>query len=337
MKSMTCRLTPRLFITLLFMLFTLPLRANAAEVNLRVYSSLPDDGYSAHAIWFNRFKQNLEQRLPGKIALNYFPNGMLGKEADAVQQVRIGAIDMMISGTSIWATLVPEIGVLDLGYLFNDNQQLGRTLDGQAGQLLSAMLAKQSNIKVLGYGFSLGARNIYSKKPLQSPQDLNRMKVRVLPAPNFIATLKSMGATAIPMPGGEVYSALQMGVIDGVEHDAATVYTSKYYEIAKNATLTRHIYNPIVATISQAAFQRIPQNLRDEVLAAANEATLYERKIAAEKEIQAMEKLKAAGVIFSETDRGYFRQQTLPLQAAFTAKYPQAKAVLDAIHAAAQP
>lgn len=80
MKSMTCRLTPRLFITLLFMLFTLPLRANAAEVNLRVYSSLPDDGYSAHAIWFNRFKQNLEQRLPGKIALNYFPNGMLGKK-----------------------------------------------------------------------------------------------------------------------------------------------------------------------------------------------------------------------------------------------------------------
>jgi TRAP-type C4-dicarboxylate transport system substrate-binding protein len=115
------------------------------------------------------------------------------------------------------------------------------------------------------------------------------------------------------------------------------VYTSKYYEIAKNATLTRHIYNPIVATISQAAFQRIPQDLRDEVLAAANEATLYERKIAAEKEIQAMEKLKAAGVIFSETDRDYFCQQTLPLQAAFTAKYPQAKAVLDAIHAAAQP
>ncbi|MNZ82525.1 hypothetical protein D3C78_1012240 [compost metagenome] len=73
------------------------------------------------------------------------------------------------------------------------------------------------------------------------------------------------------------------------------------------------------------------------MLAAANEATLYERKIAAEKEIQAMEKLKAAGVIFSETDRDYFRQQTLPLQAAFTAKYPQAKAVLDAIHAAAQP
>jgi len=289
MKSLTCRLTPRLFITLLFMLFILPLRANAAEVNLRVYSSLPDDEYSAHAIWFNRFKQNLDQRLPGKIALNYFPNGMLGKEADAVQQVRIGAIDMMISGTSIWGTLVPEIGVLDLGYLFNDNPQLGRALDGQAGQLLSAMLAKQSNIKVLGYGFSLGARNIYSKKPLQSPHDLNRMKVRVLPAPKFIATL------------------------------------------------TRHIYNPIVATISQAAFQRIPQPLQAEVLAAASEATVYERKIAAEKEAQAMEKLKTAGVTFTETDRAYFRQQTLPLQATFGGKYPQAKAVLDAIHATAQP
>lgn len=78
--------------------------------------------------------------MKGQIKINYFANGMLGKEADATQQVRIGAINMMISGTSIWATLVPEIGVLDLGYLFKDYDQVGKTLDGKAGEQLSALM-----------------------------------------------------------------------------------------------------------------------------------------------------------------------------------------------------
>ncbi|PLL89009.1 C4-dicarboxylate ABC transporter substrate-binding protein, partial [Klebsiella michiganensis] len=99
-----------------------------AAINFRVYSSLPADDSSAHYIWFNRFQENINknERLKGQIKLNYFANAMLGKEADATQQVRIGAINMMISGTSIWATLVPEIGVLDLGYLFKDYDQVGK-------------------------------------------------------------------------------------------------------------------------------------------------------------------------------------------------------------------
>ena len=112
-----------------------------AALNFRVYSSLPGDDSSAHYIWFTRFQENLNknEKLKGQIKLNYFANGMLGKEADATQQVRIGAINMMISGTSIWATLVPEIGVLDLGYLFKDYDQVGKTLDGKAGEQLSAL------------------------------------------------------------------------------------------------------------------------------------------------------------------------------------------------------
>jgi TRAP-type C4-dicarboxylate transport system substrate-binding protein len=126
----------------------------------------PADDSSAHYIWFSRFQENINNnaKLKGQIKLNYFANGMLGKEADATQQVRIGAINMMISGTSIWATLVPEMGVLDLGYLFKDYSQVGKALDGSAGEKLSALMMDKANVMVLGYGFNLGARNIYTKR-----------------------------------------------------------------------------------------------------------------------------------------------------------------------------
>lgn len=141
-----------------------------AAINFRVYSSLPGDDSSAHYIWFNRFQENLNknEKLKGQIKLNYFANAMLGKEADATQQVRIGAINMMISGTSIWATLVPEVGVLDLGYLFKDYDQVGKALDGKAGEQLSKLMMDKANVMVLGYGYNLGARNVYTKRQLKS-------------------------------------------------------------------------------------------------------------------------------------------------------------------------
>lgn len=307
-----------------------------AAVNLRVYSSLPADETSAHYVWFKRFQSNIEnnEKLKDQIKLNYFANGMLGKEADAAQQVRIGAINIMISGTSIWATLVPEIGVLDLGYLFQNYEQVGKALDGEAGQSLSALMLNKANVVVLGYGYNLGARNIYTKKVVEKPEDLKNLKIRVLPVPNFIATVNHMGAVAIPMPGGEVYSSLQMGVIDGVEHDAATVYSSKFYEIVKNAALTRHIYNPVMIAMNKNSFQQIPEALRPEVLAAAKEATEYERLQSHRIEQQAIENLKAGGVVFHEVDRDYFRQQVQPVWDNFLAQYPQMKPIVEEINAA---
>ncbi len=308
----------------------------AGPLSLRMYSSLPADENSAHYIWYERFQANLESRVKGAVKVDYFPNAMLGKEADAVQQVRLGAIDMMVSGTSIWATITPEIGVLDLGYLFEDSDQVGRALDGKAGELLSALLVSKGNVKPLGFGYSLGARNVYTRQPIAKPEDLRNVKIRVLPVPNFIATLKAMGAAPIPMPGGEVYSGLQMGVIDGLEHDAPTVLSSKFYEIAKYCTLTQHIYTPIVVVINKAAFDRIPDALKADVLAAATEATEYERQLANTSEAKAFEELKARGLTVTATDRNFFRSAAKPIWTDFSNKYPSTVPVLEAIQAAAR-
>ncbi len=313
--------------------------AAQAAVNLRVYSSLTADDNSAHYIWFKRFKSNIESnpQLKEQIKLNYFPKGMLGKEADATQQVRIGAINMMVSGTSIWATLVPEVGVLDLGYLFKNWDEVGKALDGKPGGALSDLMLKKANVVVLGYAYNPGARNIYTKKVVEKPEDLKNLKIRVLPVPNFIATINHMGAVAIPMPGGEVYSSLQMGVIDGLEHDSATVLANKFYEIAKNATLTQHIYNPIMIAMNNRSFQQIPETLRPAFLAAAKEATEYERQQSHLIEEKAVQQLKAQGMVFRDIDRAVLRDEVKPVWDAFLAKYPQMKGVVDEIDAAEAP
>lgn len=307
-----------------------------AAVSLRVYSSLTADDNSAHYIWFKRLQANIAKNplLKDEIKLNYFPNAMLGKEADAAQQVRIGAINMMISGTSIWSTMVPEIGVLDLGYLFKDWDQVGKALDGQAGKTLSDLMLKKANVVVIGYPFNLGARNVYTKKVVEKPEDLKNLKIRVLPVPNFIATINHMGAVAIPMPGGEVYSSLQMGVIDGLEHDSTTVLANKFYEIAKNASLTQHSYNPLMIAMNKNSFQQIPEKLRPEFLAAAKEATEYERQQSSLIEKKAVKQLESLGMVFHDIDRNTLRDDVKPVWEAFLAKYPLMKSVVADVTAA---
>ena len=309
----------------------------APTVKLRLASSLPADPNSAHFVWYERFRDNLKASVNDAVEVNFFANGMLGKEADLTQQVRLGALDMMVSGTSIWATLVPEVGVFDLGYLFENNDHAGRALDGKAGQVISDILQKKANIKPLGFGFSFGARNVYSKKLIQAPVDLHGVKVRVLPAPNFIATLKAMGATAVPMPGGEVYSALQMGVIEGVEHDAPSVLASKFYEVAKYCALTQHIFNPIVVAMNKDRFEKLPSDLQMAILKAAQEATAFERKHAAEAETKAFDELKKRGVTVTPIDRASLAKSVRPVWDDFSKQYPAVKPMLDAVETVRKP
>ena len=305
-------------------------RAQAA-ISLRMSSSLTADMNSSHYVWFDRFQKNLQASVGKKVAVAYFPNNQLGKESDVVQQARLGAVDMMISGTSIWATALPEMGVLDMGYLFNGNDHVGKALDGAAGTALSKMLLDKAGVINLGYAFSLGARNVYTKAPLKSAAELHGVKVRVLPVPNFVATLKNMGAVATPIPFGEIYTALQTGVVDGVEQDAPTVLTGKFYEVAKHCLLTEHIFNPVMPVINKRSFDRLPPDVQKTVLDAAREATQYQRSLAATTEQKAFTGLKAAGVTVTPVDREALARQVSKLWTEFAAQYPATKPVIEAI------
>jgi TRAP-type transport system periplasmic protein len=307
-------------------------------IALRVSSSDPIDENAAHYLWFAKFSARVKETVGDRIRFDYFPNSQLGKEADVVQQVKIGATDMMVTGSSIWATVAPEIGMLDLGYMFDSYDHVARAMDAEAGKALNKILTDRTGVQVLGWGFHFGARSVYTKKPVARLADLKDVKLRVLPAPAFVETFKIMGAIPTPIPVNELYTSLQTGVVDGFEHDPGTCLSLKLYEIAKSCFLTEHLFSPMGAFIGKRALAKIPDDIRPAFDKAAAEATAEQRAAALEKTKQEIEQLKGFGVTFTampdEERHAMQEEMAKRLYGDFAEKYPATKPIFAAIAAA---
>ena len=212
------------------------LTARAAPMRMRLSSSLPNDPKYANGRVFNDNLQKAiaDAGLGEQITVQFFPDNQLGQEIDVINSVKLGVIDMMVSGSSISANLVPLVGVLDLGYLFQSFPLQTKAIDAGAGRPIEAALLKGANIRVIGWAYNFGARSILAKRAVHEPGDLAGMKIRTLPNPIITECLRLMGAAATPLAFGEIYTALQAGVLDGLEHDPPTILASKFSETAKH-------------------------------------------------------------------------------------------------------
>ncbi|MBS0541688.1 MAG: TRAP transporter substrate-binding protein [Proteobacteria bacterium] len=309
--------------------------ANAAPLKLKLSSSLPNDPKYANGRVFNDclVKQIKAAGLDGQIEVAFFPDNQLGQEIDVINSVKLGVIDMMVSGSSISANLVPLVGALDLGYLFNSYPQQTKALDAGAAKPFEDALLKGANIHVIGWAYNFGARSVLSKKPVKTPEDLAGLKIRTLPNPIITECLRLMGAAATPLAFGEIYTALQAGVLDGLEHDPPTILASKFYETSKNYALTEHIFSPLVTYMSDATFKRMQPKLRDGFLEAAKKAAIDTRAHGLAVEKEALENLKGKGVTVVECDKEAFRKRVLPQTEAFMKAKPESKAVIEMIRA----
>src|SRR3954447_13661331 len=147
----------------------IPIRVTAqAPVTLRISSSLTADENSAHYIWYQRFADNLRVGAVSRITADFFPNSQLGKEADVVQQVKVGSIDIMLTGSSIWATVAPEFGMLDLGYVFDSYAHVFKSLDGGVGEKLARIVQERTRCTIIGWGAHFGSRSVYTKQPVHN-------------------------------------------------------------------------------------------------------------------------------------------------------------------------
>ena len=223
-------------------------RARAAGMTMKLSSSQANDPKFANGrVYYENLLKALKTNgLDGQINVQFFPDNQLGQEIDVINSVKLGVIDMMVSGTSIAANLVPLVGVYDLGYLFESYPQQTKALDAGAAQPVADALLKGANIRLIAWAYNFGARSVLAKKPVHEPADLAGLKIRTLPNPIITECLRLMGAAATPLAFGEIYTALQAGVLDGLEHDPPTIVASKFYETAKFYSLTEHIYSPLV-------------------------------------------------------------------------------------------
>src|SRR6202171_733677 len=310
-------------------------RAQAATMKLKCSSSLPNDPKFANGrVYYDNLVKNLKANgLGEQIEVAFFPDNQLGQEIDVINSVKLGVIDLMVSGSSISANLVPLVGTFDLGYLFSSFPQQTKAFDAGASKPIEDALLKGASIRIISWAYNFGSRSVLAKKPVKGPEDLAGLKIRTLPNPVITECLRLMGAAATPLAFGEIYTALQAGVLDGLEHDPPTILAAKFYETAKHYALTQHNFSPLATYFSDATFARMEPKLREGFLDAARKAGADTRAhgLAVEKEALAL--LADKGVTVVECDREAFRKRVLPQTDNFVKARPEAKPVVDMIRA----
>ena len=310
-------------------------RAQAATLKLKMSSSQANDPKFANGrvYYDNLVKQLKTANLAEQIEVAFFPDNQLGQEIDVINSVKLGVIDMMISGSSISANLVPLVGTFDLGYLFSSFPQQTKAFDAGAAKPIEDALLKGANIRVIAWAYNFGSRSVLARKSVKTPEDLAGLKIRTLPNPVITECLRLMGAAATPLAFGEIYTALQAGVLDGLEHDPPTIVASKFFETAKFYSLTQHNFSPLAIYFSDATYNRMDAKLRDAFIVAAKAAAADTRAHGLAVEKEALELLGQKGVTVVDCDREAFRKRVAPQTEAFMKTRPESKAVVDVVRA----
>jgi len=246
-----------------------------------------------------KFAELVEQKSGGKIKVRLFPSGQLGGDLQTVSALQGGTLDMTVLNAGLLVSQVKEFGLFDLPFLFESGKEADAVVDGPFGQKLAQSLAPK-NLVGLGY-WELGFRNLTnSRRPVTKLEDIQGLKVRVVQSPLYIELFNTLGANAVPLPFPELYTALEQKTVDGQENPVSTILTSKFGEVQKHLTFTRHTYNPQIVIFSKRLWDRLDAEEKKLIEEAAAEAKVFQRQLSRDSEAKAVEQLKAEGVQFVE-------------------------------------
>lgn len=285
----------------------------AAKTTLRIGWTTADSAVDPYAITARYFAEELDKVAPGRFDVKFFPNHQLGNDTEMLQAMQFGTLDAgVITGTLV-STIVPAFQINDLPFLYSDSAHAHKVLDGEVGQALFEQLAKK---KIVGLGFAeAGFRHVINNvRPVQTPEDMARLRLRVQPSELFLASFRAIGANPVPMAWSDVFTAVQQGTVDGLEIPLAVIYANKYPEVTKYLSLTRHSYNALAVLISERTFKRLSKEDQTAVRQAATQAIERQRKAVAANEAEILEKIKAAGMqVNSIESTAAFRDKVAPV------------------------
>ena len=259
-----------------------------------------------------RYADLVEERTDGNVKISVYPSDSLGKQVELVEGTFIGTNDMVLTSDAVLSNFVPEVGIINLPFIFRDPEHVRQVLDGEVGDALSDKVEPQGAV-VVGW-WENGFRHITnSKQPITEPEDLAGMKLRVPEGPIFVDSFETLGANATPIAFTELYSALQLGVVDGQENPPAHILTQKFYEVQDYASRTGHIYLSSPVLINKALLERMPQEYQQVMLDTGRElAAEHTRMVVSEEDAQ-WEEIKGFGMEVNDVEKEPFVEATKPV------------------------
>jgi len=309
---------------------SVPLAAQAQTTTLKAADVHPK-GYP-NVVAIENLGQKLEAATNGRYKLQMFPGGVLGSEKEVVEQTQVGAIQIARISLGVIGPVVPDVNVFNMPFVFRDEAHMRKVIDGEIGdEILKRITDSPARLVALGWMDS-GSRSLYTKKPVRKIEDLKGQKIRMMGNPLFVDTMNAMGGNGISMGHGEVFSALQTGVIDGAENNPPTLFTSNQYTAGiKYYTQTNHLIIPEIFVMSKVTWDKMTPADQALVKKFSKEAQLEQRGLWDKSVAEYTAKLKAAGIEYINIDNKPFYDATAPVRAKYGAAYVDLIKRIDAV------
>ena len=256
-----------------------------------------------------KFAELVNKNTGGEVQVQIFPNSLLGGQRELLEGLQLGSVDITLTTAAVLSSFLPKTMVIELPFMFRDREHVYKVVDGPLAKEIYAG-DEQKKMKIIDT-WENGFRNITNNvRPIEKPEDMKGVKIRVMENKMYIEMFKALGASPTPMARGELFSGLQTKVIDGQENPLGQIYTSRFYEVQKYATLSGHTYSPEVVVFSLATWKKIPAKYQEEILKASAEARKFNRELSAKMDKEYVGKLREKGMTVTVLTA----QQIMPFQ-----------------------
>ena len=253
----------------------------------------------------------VKAKTDGRITIEVYPSGQLGDIKASMEAVQMGTLDMAITNRATCGAIVPEFAVLGAPFLFDDDAHCLRAIQGDLGKYLNQKMAEK-NMTIVCHVLN-GFRHVYASRVVKSIQDLRGLKIRTMENVIDMDTFNTLGAIATPMAFAELFTGLQQRTVDGAEAMISNILGERFYEVCPHVTFTGHFYDFVQVIISNAAMEKIPQELRATFYDACIEGGRKGGQLVLDENEKAVGELKAKGVQFYDIDRAELKKATEPV------------------------
>jgi tripartite ATP-independent transporter DctP family solute receptor len=285
-------------------------QSDSASKSIRLAHGLPVNHPVHVALVY--FKDQVESLSEGTLSVEIFPSGQLGTEREIVELIQMGTLGMTKVSASSLEAFIPQMKVFGLPYLFTDAEHYWNVLQGDVGKELLAEGSKY-RVKGLGY-FDAGSRSFYTtQKPIAKPDDLLGLKIRVMNSQSAVNMVNTMGGSATPVSWGELYTALQQGIVDGAENNPPSFYFSKHFEVSKYYILDEHTSIPDVIIVGTHLWSSLNAEQHGWLKEAMARATEFQRELWQQSTEESLAAVKAAGVEVVSADKRVFQDSVAAL------------------------